>query len=208
MIEGDQRIKIMSGRVDRNREARERRQAARSNQPTGLAKVSGFSSRSTPSKPHVARMYDPVKTPDGYDSAVWHLTLLFMQRADEHGIELATPRPVIYSNLDRKIKASGIREASEKYLLKSDGSRGTWVEFMTAVVETYWRPSRDAKAVGLSNWNEYAADDFLGRETFERMMLIVHDRALVNRIEARRSKEVRDDGYVSRRKPPVNRESK
>lgn len=55
---------------------------------------------------------DPRKCPAGWDTDLWHLTLVFEDRSHEDGIELAVHRPMIYSRLKEVVDDTGIRETN------------------------------------------------------------------------------------------------
>lgn len=58
---------------------------------------------------------DPDRCPSGWDENIWHLTLLFEQKAAEDEIQLAVRRPIIYSKLRKALETSGIPDIPVPY---------------------------------------------------------------------------------------------
>lgn len=71
------------------------------------------------------KLYDRDKAPDGTDTDVWHLVLLFEQLAEASKVS-AEPRPIAYTELFHRIKASGIRDNDD------------WIARLEDMIRKYW----------------------------------------------------------------------
>ena len=58
---------------------------------------------------------DRDRCPRGWDEDIWHLVLLFGQKAERDQVYLRAGRPVIYSELDHRISESKIRAQKVPY---------------------------------------------------------------------------------------------
>lgn len=102
---------------------------------------------------------DRDRCPRGWDEDIWKLALLFESLADEQDIKLRAGRPVIYSELDHRIKNSGIRtmevpftaeemtEAVNQELYPNPVLTGPqWRKFVSAMIYEFWSRFWDESA--------------------------------------------------------------
>lgn len=95
--------------------------------------------------------YDRDKMPEGYDPAIWHLTLLFEQCAEKYGQDIIG-RPIVYTELDHRIHSSGIRSSSTQ-----------WQGIVEEMIEYFWDYEVDPDS-------QYALNDFCNPGTFEYLL--------------------------------------
>lgn len=144
----------------------------------------GTRAQSQDHAPRVARKVDPDACPPGWDPDVWRFTLLFEELAERWNIRLAVGRPVIYAKLEQRIEKSGVRNAPESMRRDSKGHVRTWQDLTEAIICEYWTQEPDAKALGITHWDEYATDDFTNFEMFRFCGRKVRNRAKGRRLIA------------------------
>ena len=78
------------------------------------------------------KLYDRDKAPDGTDFDVWHLALLFEQKAHEDRAPVAG-RPILYTELNYRINESGIRRDQPD----------DWIDIVERMIALFWWETTD-----------------------------------------------------------------
>lgn len=91
------------------------------------------------------KLYDRDKPPEGVDVDIWHLALLFDQKAEELLVTSAG-RPIIYTELSHRIIQSGLQAHDD------------WIDLAERMITEYW-----------DKWggNAYPLNEFCGPEIFD-----------------------------------------
>ena len=95
-------------------------------------------------------IYDRDKMPDGLDTEIWHLTLVFEQLAEYYGHSVA--RPIVYTELSNRISRSGVRSKSV-----------FWSHDIESMMSIFWGYELDPDR------SRYAVNDFCNADTFSRL---------------------------------------
>lgn len=154
--------------------------------------LSGFSSRSVKTKgawkdspPRLSAPPNSDKCPNGWDKDTWYLTLLFDAISEFFDAKQKARRPIMYAELDKRIRDSGIRtqdvpfttdqlrDTLDKQLYdvaKVDLSGPIWRQFVTVMIYDFWT----------RHWDDNALYEFTNKQTFINIWSDIATRGVVD----------------------------